>query len=237
MSDRLMRAHMTASYDRGEKIADAVARLLGEFGYTDEFVEEAVETVLAGQFEQAGATWAYLVEAAEIADPLGRSIDVDVPFEKMVGSSTHDGTPLEVVYRKRSAVLFADLIGSGVGRTSAAESVIGEIRLTASSDVATAGRKAEQTYGLTDRRVTGWKRVPNATACRWCRYIATQLYSREDLAPAHRGCGCGTRAVYGDVPGNIVDREALAEIKADGVPKNYRKRDRLAREANEAISE
>lgn len=236
MSDLLLDAHMRTSYDRAKRVGLAVARLGRVLGWeTDDFVEEAVALVLAGQAEQAGASWGYLADYVEAADPLGRSLDADPPIDVLIGAATHDGTPLETVYR-RPGRLAAELAVGGLSAVLVDERLSSEVELMASADVATAGRKAEQAYGAVDKRIVGWKRVPNVGACKWCRYIATQRYKKSQLSPAHRGCACGTEPLTKEVArGSVVDAEALKKIKTEGVPTKYGERRREARKANAAI--
>lgn len=228
---RLTDAHMRASFDRAERIGAFVVRLWRELD-EDDFVEAAVDAVLAGQVDQVAATWEYL--STSVALELDEFLDVDVPTDALVGARTHAGTPLETVYR-RPFDLERKLVGEGLTRASARVEVATELHLTASADIATAGRHAEQAYGATDRRISGWRRVPEGGACKWCRYIATQRYERGDLAPAHRGCHCGTEPIVGGRTfGRIVDREAYDRIKAEGVPTRYGERLRSASSANAA---
>jgi hypothetical protein len=230
-------AHMTTSYDRAQRVGLAVARLGAVFGWeSDDFVEEAVALVLAGQIEQVLSTWSYLADSVELLDPFERILDVDAPVDVLVGSATHDGTPLEMVYR-RPGILAADLTAEGLASSLVRSRVESEVVLMASADVSVAGRKAEQAYGLVDRRVVGTRRVPNVGACKWCRHIATQRYKKERLAPAHRGCACGTEPIVAPGgPGRVADPVALAEIKANGVPTRYGQRQADARQANRAIA-
>ena len=228
----LIDAHMRSSYDRQARTGAYLARVGETIGYGDEFVSEAVDTVLAAQVDQAGATWSYLEETGLLADPLGRTLGVDPPLDEMVGAATHAGTPLETVYR-RPGKLLAELEELDV--PDAAARVAGEVDLLASSDVAQAGRQAEQTYGNLDKRVVGWRRVPNVGACDFCRLIATQRYKKRDLAPAHRSCHCGTAAIHGDVdPGQVIDRKELDRLNAKGPQKRYGKRDPAAARASRA---
>lgn len=41
------------------------------------------------------------------------------------------------------------------------------------------------------RRVHGYRRIPEARACSFCRLVASRPYNTADLAPVHAGCGCG----------------------------------------------
>ena len=211
----LLDAHMRTSADRQARLGAYVARLGEAIGYdSDEFVADAV---LVGQADQAAASWAYLSAAGEAFD--GEVLGVDLPVDKMIGAATHAGTPLETVYR-RPAKLAAELRAAGLPEAEVLKRVGAEVELLASSDVAVSGRKAEQVYLDVDRRVIGSNRVPNAGACEFCRLIAQQDYNLKQLAPAHRGCKCGTAPRFRQVkPGDdIVDEKAVKRYEDSGVP-------------------
>lgn len=218
MTDRrLTDAHMRTSYDRGARTGAAVARLGRTYGFaSDDFVTESVDLVLAAQADQAAATWSYLSEATEMADTAARILPVDAPIDHLIGAATHDGTPLETVYR-RPGKLLAELSADNVDDAVARTAIMAEELATV--DVAVAGRRAEAVYGSLDKRVVGWRRVPNASACAFCRTIATRTYSVERLAPAHRSCKCGTEPVTEQVPAgdDIVDRDAVDRLNRNGV--------------------
>lgn len=236
--NELLDTHMRTSFARAERTGKLLVRAGRRFGFESaSFVELAVDSVLAAQTEQAFATWSYLSSAVELADPLGRILDVDPPIDVLVGAATHGGAPLETVYR-RPASLAAELRAEGLVFVEAFDRVASEVELMADADVFTASRKTEQVYGAVDRRIVGWKRVPNATACAWCRMIATQRYKRQELAPAHRSCHCGTAPITSTKAvdrGPIYDSDALARIKRDGVPTRYGERKRTSRRANAQI--
>lgn len=236
--NELLDAHMRTSFARAERTGLLLSRAGRRFGYdSTAFVELAVDSVLAAQTEQAFVTWSYLASVVELADPLGRVLDVDPPIDVLVGAATHDGAPLETVYR-RPATLAAELRAEGFAFVEVVERVSSEVELMADADVFTASRKTEQVYGAVDRRIVGWRRVPNATACQWCRMIATQRYKKQELAPAHRSCHCGTAPITSTTAvdrGPVYDPDALAQIKRDGVPTRYGERKKTAREANTQI--
>lgn len=219
---RLVDAHMRASYVRKEKLAAYVLRIGQAIGWrSDEFVAMAVDAVLAGQTEQALASWEFHETASELADPLGRRLDIDPPVEKMIGAATHAGTPLETVYRRPARIMSEALL-------SGASQAVAEVRAarTAASlvdtDMSMAALGADHTHALADLRVVGYRRVPNSGACKWCRYIATQRYKVGDLRPAHEYCNCGTREIYGKRdPGPILNKKELERIQREGIPTKY----------------
>lgn len=67
-------------------------------------------------------------------------------------------------------------------------------------------------------RVVGYRRVPDGGACSFCLLAATQRYRDGDLMPMHPSCGCTVAPIVGTRdPGQIIDRAALRQLKADGV--------------------
>ncbi len=66
--------------------------------------------------------------------------------------------------------------------------------------------------------IVGYRRVPDGGACSFCLLAATQRYRDSDLMPLHPGCGCGIAPIIGTQdPGQVIDRDALARLKAEGV--------------------
>ena len=234
---RLLDSHMRTTFARKERLASYLSRLGRSLGYRSaDFLRESVEAVLAAQTEQARATWELHSIGAELADPYARSLDVDAPVEALIGSATRGGTALETVY-SRPGILVAELVSDGISITDSNARASRLVSEMADTDVAVAGRNAERAYMAVDRRIVGYRRVPNVTACDWCKYIATQRYKTSKLAPAHPYCHCGTAPIYGEVdPGPVADEEALREIKKKGVPKKYGDPKADSKRANREIS-
>lgn len=223
---RLLDAHMRRVNALRDQTVAGVRKLAETYGFdSDEFVAGAVETVLAGQTEEALATWSHLSLATALADPNdGGEIEVEAPVELMIGSATRAGTPLETIYH-RPGIKALEYAANGMDVAEIFDALAPGVDELVSTDVAMAGRNAEQTYGSVDRRIVGWRRVPNVGACKWCRYIATQRYKKEELAPAHKNCHCGTEPIIGRVdPGQIIDPDGLAAIKRGGAPKRTGRR-------------
>lgn len=240
MSDRrLLDAHMRTSFARSAALGSLLTRAGRTLGYdSDRFVSLAVDAVLAAQTTQALATWSLFDLMGERSDPLGRRLEADPPIDVMIGAATHDGTPLETVYRRPGKMLAAELaLEGGLELALARAKVDREVALMADADLFVSGRKAEQTFAQVDRRIVGYRRVPNGGACDWCLYIATQRYTVDTLAPAHRDCHCGTEPIYGIVdPGPVLDPEGLAAIKKRGVPRRAGSRKAAAKRANAKIA-
>lgn len=219
---RLLDSHMRETYRRKESVSKGVLRAAEALGImSEEFVAVAVDLVLAGQTAQALATWELHETAAELADPLGRRLDIDPPVDRMIGAETHNGTPLETVYRRPARVL-QEAVLAGAPYALAEAKAKREVVSLVDADMSVAGRRADEIHGKVDLRVVGYRRVPNSGACKWCRYIATQRYKTGNLRDAHEYCNCGTREIFGKRdPGPILNKRELARIKAEGVPKKY----------------
>lgn len=55
---------------------------------------------------------------------------------------------------------------------------------------------ARRTGALVDDRVAGWRRVPSASACTWCRTVAGQRYHTAASADfGHDRCSCGVTPI------------------------------------------
>jgi hypothetical protein len=221
---------MRGSFDRATRSGRYLARVGNTVGFeSDEFVSEAVDTILAAQTEQAGATWAYLTEAGEMFD--GRVMPYDAPVDKLIGSATHNKTALETVYR-RPQRLAGELRAAGVSEPEISARLAQEVERLAHTDVAVSGRKAEQAFGSIDRRIIGWNRVTNAGACDFCILIAQHYYTKRDLAPAHADCHCGTSPRYAEAGDEFVDEKAVARLEENGVPLKQAQRTKDAQRVN-----
>ncbi|CAB4604732.1 MAG: hypothetical protein F2534_23570 [Actinobacteria bacterium] len=86
------------------------------------------------------------------------------------------------------------------------------------TDPMLASRAAGSAAMKAEPRIVGYRRVPDGGACAFCRLAATQRYRDSDLMAMHSSCGCSVAPIVGDRdPGQIIDRQALASLKADGV--------------------
>lgn len=82
-------------------------------------------------------------------------------------------------------------------------------------------------------RVTGYRRVPDSKACKFCLLVSTQRYHDNDLMPLHPNCGCTIAPIVGSVdPGRVLDRELLERLRGEGVLDdiNRQRRSRAERE-------
>ena len=67
-------------------------------------------------------------------------------------------------------------------------------------------------------RVVGYRRVPDARACKFCLLVSTQRYTDGDLMPLHPHCGCTVAPIVGSKdPGRVLDKALLDRLKGEGV--------------------
>ena len=67
-------------------------------------------------------------------------------------------------------------------------------------------------------RVVGYRRVPDAKACKFCLLVSTQRYTDGDLMALHPHCGCTVAPIVGSKdPGRVLDQALLDRLKGEGV--------------------
>lgn len=80
-------------------------------------------------------------------------------------------------------------------------------KASAAMDVQNTMRHTLKLIGDTDILILGYRRVPDATACDFCKLIAGRRYLTSELQPVHANCGCGvdviTEANRGDFFGKL----------------------------------
>jgi hypothetical protein len=161
--------------------------------------EDAVPLVLNGQRSAVATTDAYLSLEAGLAtrsDTTPWGIDP----EPLIGRAGRRGAYLEDVYERN----WPETVGTLTSR----------IGREVNTDLTLAERAATYVHTQGDSRIIGYRRVlgsgPN---CALCVAAATQRYSKADLRPIHRTCGCTTQSVYGDASGwRKPDKAALNEL-------------------------
>lgn len=156
-------------------------------GYDEQNVDEWLATVLpivqAAQTHAVSLTDAYLARAME-RQPIG------VAAADATGAAVRAGADPAEVYRRPFVTVWTalandkpwtDAVAAGAARASG----------TAATDVQLAMRQTLSLVGEADERIVGYKRVPDAGACAFCRLVAGQRYTTRDLMPIHSHCGCG----------------------------------------------
>lgn len=78
---------------------------------------------------------------------------------------------------------------------------------SAAMDVQNTMRHTLKLIGDMDTTILGYRRVPDVTACEFCKLIAGRRYLTSELQPVHANCGCGvdviTAANRGDFFGKL----------------------------------
>jgi hypothetical protein len=169
-------------------------------------VESAMRTTTAASLNYVPT----YVAAAQGVAPVPSTLDV-AEFLRPRGVDMAD-------VLRRPFVTMRTALADGASLARARE--LGEQRATqiAATDPMLSARAASSESMRLEPRVVGFRRVPDAGACSFCRLAATQRYRDVDLMPMHVSCGCSVAPIIGDKdPGQIIDRENLRQLKADGV--------------------
>ena len=183
-------------------------------GYDEEdvpqFVEQASAAVIAGQTRAVALADAYIARA------LGRG-PLGLNAADLTGPAVRNGTPADVEWR-RPFVQAWSALGRGVQYEDAIAQGLHRAANMAATDVQLAHLRAYNAIGAADERIVGYQRVPDGSACTFCRTIAGRRYHKQALQPVHAHCGCGvapiTEATRGDFFGkreNDIVREPYPE--------------------------
>lgn len=83
------------------------------------------------------------------------------------------------------------------------------------TDPMLSARAASTAAMKADPHIVGYRRVPDAGACKFCVLVSTQRYHDGDLMPIHPGCGCTVAPIIGDHdPGRVLDRGLVDQLMA-----------------------
>lgn len=117
------------------------------------------------------------------------------------------------------------------GSTLTDASTAGQVRAAqiGSTDPMLAYRAASTAEMETNPKVVGYRRVPDAKACKFCLLASTQRYHDGELMPLHPHCGCTVAPIVGAKdPGQVLDKSTLERLKADGVIDEISRRRRVS---------
>lgn len=188
----LTEAHIAAQ-ERLRQFAAAgvVAAWTGLPGYDEqnvpEFLSKAVPVVDAAQRAAVSVTEAYIARA------IGRRT-IGVDAQRLIGAAVRNGTAPAEVYRRpfvtvwsalKDGTLYEDAVRAGLERASVA----------AETDVQLSMRQTLTEVARVDRTILGYRRVPDANACEFCRLVAGQRYRTDQLMPLHPRCGCSVDVI------------------------------------------
>lgn len=174
----------------------------------EQFLAAATPVVAAAQRQAAGLGVAYI--AAATGERLTELVDIE---EVIAGLRA--GAARTDVYSRPTITARTALAG---GKPWVDAMKIGAERLDATvrADVQLAGRGGTYEAMQTSTRVVGWRRIPDAKACRLCLQASTQRYTTDDLMAIHNRCGCTVAPIIGDRdPGHIINHEVNNALKAD----------------------
>jgi hypothetical protein len=154
---------------------------------TGAFVGAVIPIVLAAQEATVAQADAYLsLEAGTATRSSTQPWRLDPAM--LIGVRARRGDFLEDVYARNFRAVEA----------SFTERMAREVN----TDITLAERGATFVHTAGDERITGYRRVLSpGKNCGLCIVAASQRYSKGDLRPIHRTCGCTTQAIYGDSGG------------------------------------
>lgn len=215
----LARRHQDQLLAIRDRTVAVMERLWARFGLDpssqalDRFVAVAVQPLEGATAAAAAASVAYIPVYAAAATGVA-------PREPIVverGWVTPRGIGTEEVLTKPFVTMRTAL---AAGKDLGTAQELGRQRLVqiAATDPMLAARAAGSAAMKADGRIVGYRRVTDGRACSFCRLAATQRYTVGDLMGLHVHCGCSVAPIVGGKdPGQVIDREELRRLKADGV--------------------
>ncbi|MEO6467492.1 MAG: hypothetical protein ABIP21_00220 [Acidimicrobiia bacterium] len=220
---RVLVALARAEQDRFARLAvgtaETAGRLWDRYGPVSDLTlaawqAQTVPLVVAAQNVAAVQRIGYLTAYSNLSGVPTRAPAIDVAA---LVADARNGTPAATVYARPTITARKAL---SEGRTIDEALKVGRARLlsTVSDDVMLAARAAEHETMLSFPHVVGYRRVPNAGACKLCLAASTQRYHVRDLRPCHGNCRCSVAPIVGtEDPGHILNRDLHAQLKQQGV--------------------
>lgn len=192
MATQAARAHIAAQEQLRAIVAAAAASAWTDLpGYdeanVDEWLTQIIPVVVAAERQSVMLTEAFLAAAAG-RRPLGLD---PAPF---IGPALRGDTPLEDVYRRPFVTVWSQL-KAGTDYEAAVNAGLARVTSTVQTDVQLAMRATLVEVGQADRLIVGYRRVPDAGACEFCRLVAGQRYRTDQLLPIHPHCGCSVDVI------------------------------------------
>jgi hypothetical protein len=182
----------------------------------DLWVRDAALTDTAFRLSAAQLATAYVqtVESAMLDGAAWDGEDID---PQAIAASVRNGMPAEELWARPLIRLRALLGDRSLNEALAAARRYAE--QTQGTNTAVSARDAASATMKASRRITGYRRVPNAGACRYCLMASTQRYHSADLMPMHGGsCRCTVLPIVGEQDtGQVIDKQLLRQLKAEGV--------------------
>lgn len=190
-------AHLIAQQRLRQVVAQAVAAAWqGLPGYdaadVARFVDLSVPVVLAGQRQSAALTDAYLARF------LGRQ-PLGINPADVTGAAVRNGTAPADVYRRPFVTVWTAL-GNGTQYTDAVSAGLARATGAAAMDVQLTHRATLQAVQDRDPAIRGYRRVADASACKFCVTVNGAFVKSAGAMALHNHCGCGLEPVREDVP-------------------------------------
>lgn len=189
--DELAQAHIEAEARlRAIVAAAAVAawQALPSYNRPDvpNFLRAVLPIVEAGKLQSIALTRAYLARAT------GRPVaPVDVA---KIAAGIRNGTDPATVYTRPFIQAWSDL-AKRKPYEAAVRDAGTRVEASVATDVQLAMTHTLRAVGEADGTILGYRRVPDADACVFCKLIAGRRYLIEDLQPVHARCGCGVAVI------------------------------------------
>lgn len=231
----LAQAHIALNTRIQQVTATAALAAWMQLGSHDEedvpaFLRRVVPVVLAAQRQTVALTVAYLSRAIgrRVASPdvntvTGAAIRTATP--EVIEASQRGGlalapdaigVPPEVTYRRPFVAVWSDL-SAGKPWRDAVIAAGDRVASTAALDVQNAMRHTLRAVGEREDLILGYRRVPDADACPFCKLIAGRRYLTADLMEVHPRCACGVDVITAENRDDFTGkRENDLAISPDG---------------------
>lgn len=157
----------------------------------DQFLTTVIPITAAANAQSVALTEAFLSQTLD-RPPLGLD-----PAGIVAG--IRNGVTPEQVY-ERSFVAVWSALKQGKPWEQAVKLGLDRATSAAATDVQLSFTHTLRAVGTVDKRIGAYRRIPDPTACDFCRAASGQLYHTADLMPLHNHCGCGVAPV-GDMTG------------------------------------
>lgn len=201
MPPRLADVHITLQERLRAIVGRLIAQLWGGLPNHDQeqlpvWLGRAVPLVMAAGRQSTALTDAFLGHAMD-REPLGvefrypRPVD---PFEVYTRPFITYYTAVKDRDKDEEQAIF-----EGLDRATSA----------AQTDVQLAMRQTLVQVGEQDDLILGYRRVPDADACEFCKLVSGQRYHTSELMPVHNHCGCGVDVITAENRGDFGGKQHL----------------------------
>lgn len=153
----------------------------------DEFLVAALPVVLAAQRTSVALTEAYIARFLD-RQPIGLNP------EPLLGAAVRGGVRPSEVYARPFVTLWSGL-RDGRSFQDAFAAAGARARASAAVDVQLSMRATAGAVQGADRAIHGYRRVADASACKFCREVDGAFVKSATAMPLHNHCGCGLEPV------------------------------------------